>query len=105
MRCLSLAVAILVAATAPALGARAMLPCAPHQVLIDNLQSAYGETIVASWIASNGYLVEITASDEGTTSMLVTAPGRMSCLAGTGKSFVFTDGCAGADLLTLISVD
>ena len=105
MRCLSLAAAILVAATAPALGARTMLPCAPHQALLDSLHGTHGETIVASWIAANGYLVEITASDEGTTSMVVTAPGRMSCLAGTGKSFVFTDGCVGADALTRISVD
>lgn len=105
MRCLPLAVAILVAATAPALGARAMLPCAPHRALLDSLHGTHGETIVASWIAANGYLVEITASDEGTTSMVVTAPGRMSCLAGTGKSFVFTDGCVGADALTRISVD
>ena len=105
MRCLPLAVAILVAATAPVLGARAMLPCAPHRALLDSLHGTHGETIVASWIAANGYLVEITASDGGTTSMLVTAPGRMSCLAGTGKSFVFTDGCVGADALTRISVD
>jgi opacity protein-like surface antigen len=106
MRYVLLAAVILAAAIAPAFGARVVLPCALHQVFLDNLEALHGETVVAHWITSHGYLVEIVASQEnGTVSVLVTAPGKMSCLAETGESFAFTYGCAEADAMMRISAD
>lgn len=62
--------------------------CAPHTVLIEALRKGYGETVQTSAMSQSGRLVEVTANViTGSWSVLITAPGQLTCLVDAGGAF------------------
>lgn len=61
--------------------------CAPHAKVMEHLGQKYGEAIVAQGIDARGALVEVTASEDGGWTIIVTAPSGVSCVVATGKAW------------------
>jgi len=62
--------------------------CAARAVVIDRLQSRFGESRQGMGLGRNNAVVEIFASaDTGTWTILVTLPNGMSCLVASGESW------------------
>jgi regulator of extracellular matrix RemA (YlzA/DUF370 family) len=81
------AAAALAALVAPASSAQSRL-CAQRADLLRQLDAKYDERPVAMGIADNGRLLEVVASEDGSTfTVLVTTPGGLSCLMATGQSW------------------
>ncbi len=68
--------------------AQAPAPCTTRAHMIEQLGSRYAETQIAMGLASNGALLELFASGDGTTwTVVVTAPGGQSCILAAGESW------------------
>lgn len=63
------------------------VPCGDRGTIIDRLKTGYAEKPVSVGIIENGSLVEIYASDEGTFTIIVSAPTGGSCLVAAGDSW------------------
>jgi hypothetical protein len=62
--------------------------CAPHQAVVERLNSAYGETRHSVGLSVNNTMVEVFASDStGTWTIIVTAASGMACLVAAGEAF------------------
>lgn len=61
--------------------------CAPHADVIAGLARNFSETVVAMGIAENGVMIEVFASDDGTWTIVQTAPAGVSCLMASGGAF------------------
>ena len=62
--------------------------CANREMIVDRLQSKYGESRQSAGLNQNNGMVEVFASTEtGTWTILVTMPNGMSCLMAAGKSW------------------
>lgn len=62
--------------------------CADRAMIVERLASGYGETRQSVGLAMDGSLVEVFAAlDTGTWSILMTSPGRPTCLVAAGTSF------------------
>lgn len=86
LRTLTIA-ATLAAFALPAQAAQSEL-CAQRADLLKQLARKYSEKPVAMGIADSGRLVEVIASDDGSTfTVLVTTPDGLSCLMATGQSW------------------
>lgn len=67
---------------------RAQQDCAPRQVVIDRLASAYGETRQSIGLGRNNALVEVFASAEtGSWTITVTSAAGLTCLLASGLAF------------------
>lgn len=64
------------------------MSCAERELVIERLQTKYGETRQSMGLGNNNGIVEVFASDEtGTWTILVTLPNGMSCLIASGQSW------------------
>ena len=74
----------LIASTASSQGSS----CANREMIVDRLQSKYGESRQSAGLNQNNGMVEVFASTEtGTWTILVTMPNGMSCLMAAGKAW------------------
>lgn len=62
--------------------------CAPREVVIDRLASAYGETRRSIGLGQNNAVIEVFASTEtGSWTITVTSPAGVTCLVASGLAF------------------
>lgn len=81
------AFAALIAFNAVPTEARSQVICGDRSEIVKRLQSGYEEKPVSLGIASNGSMVEVFASENGTFSILTTRPGGNSCLVAAGDNW------------------
>lgn len=68
--------------------ANAQQHCAPRDVVVERLATAYGETRQSIGLGNNNAVVEVFASSEtGTWTITVTRPSGVTCLVATGQAF------------------
>lgn len=65
----------------------AQMVCGGHADLLKHLADRYGERPHSIAFTDQGNLVEVVVSPKGTWTILVTAPGRPSCIVATGKEW------------------
>lgn len=61
--------------------------CGERSKFIDHLSDSYKETPTAIGLASNGNVIEVLTSDDGTWTIIVTRPDGESCVVATGESW------------------
>ena len=61
--------------------------CAQRQIVLERLQSGFGETRRSMGLAANNGIVEVHASEDGSWSITVTHPNGLTCLVAAGQSF------------------
>ena len=67
--------------------AQAQIPCGDHDEAIKHLAEKYNEHPQGIGISAQGAAVELLVSESGTWSVLVTEPGRPTCLVASGESW------------------
>ena len=82
---ISLAVTVLLGTQAPA---SAETACLPHAEVAKRLGDRYAETPVGIELASNGGLIELFSSPDGSTwTMVMTTPTGVSCVMAAGEAW------------------
>lgn len=76
---------VLVFLTSPAVGQSVM--CGERDKIVEQLADGWQEQRTAIGIASNGGVVEVFSSPAGTWTMLLTLPGRPTCMIGSGDGW------------------
>lgn len=81
---------VIVAATAASLLlspsiASAQAVCGDRTSLLKQLEGSYKELPISMGLAANGSVVEVTRSDKGTWSILLTNPTGVTCLMAAGE--------------------
>lgn len=61
--------------------------CAPHATLITLLAQEYGESRQIIALDNSGSVVELFASEGGTWTLTVTAPGGETCFVAAGPNY------------------
>ena len=61
--------------------------CGDHTEITSRLGKTYGESRAGLGLLDDGRMVEIFTSRRGTWSMLVTAPGGVTCLVASGEAW------------------
>ncbi len=62
--------------------------CGARSEILEQLEKRYGETIAASAVVNNGYLLEVIVSPETKTwTILVTQPMGLTCLMSSGDGW------------------
>jgi len=61
--------------------------CGLRAAMLKQLQGNYRETPVSMGLASNGSVLEITRSDSGTWTILLTNPSGITCLMAAGENW------------------
>ena len=62
--------------------------CVPHKEAVEHLAEAFGERLVSFAITSEGTLLEVMASQDGSTwTILLTQPGGRACLVSAGTDW------------------
>ena len=87
------AVAVALAAAAPAPSA-AQTACGERAVFADRLAQKYGEHPASIGLATNGSVIEVFVSGDGTFTILVTSPDGRTCLVAAGEGWEPIDGDA-----------
>ncbi|WP_407494749.1 hypothetical protein [Pseudooceanicola sp. MF1-13] len=83
-----LSMTLLAAACLTPVAATANSGCAPRDVVLSRLASAFGETRQSIGLGSNNQMVEVFASKEtGSWTITVTRPGGITCLVASGEAF------------------
>ncbi len=77
--------AALIAATSATAAAETL--CGSREIVMRQLASEYQEAPVGIGLASNGAVVELLTSSNGTWTLLVTTPRGPTCLMGTGEAW------------------
>ena len=68
--------------------ASAQSVCASHAEVMKQLGSAYSEAQVAIGLASNGGVVEVFSTDDGSSwTIVMTMPTGMSCVVASGEAW------------------
>ncbi len=65
--------------------ALAQAVCGTRTSLLKQLHGSYNETPVAMGLAANGSVVEVTRSETGTWTILLTNPRGLTCLMAAGE--------------------
>ena len=73
--------------TALALPATAQTMCGERNKFLKHLSSGYSEAPVAMGLVSNGSILEVLASKDGTWTIIVTRPDGRSCVVAAGESW------------------
>lgn len=77
----------LIALFTPAIAFGQGSSCANRDMIVDRLESKYGESRQSAGLNQNNSMVEVFASTEtGTWTIIVTMPNGMSCLMAAGKA-------------------
>lgn len=82
-----LSLIIMLTAFLAAAPAFAQVLCAKHADLLKHLADRYGEQPHAIAFTDQGSLVEVMVSPTGSWTIVITAPGRPSCIVATGKEW------------------
>ncbi|MGH6931472.1 MAG: hypothetical protein ACREEE_03450 [Dongiaceae bacterium] len=77
--------ALLFIGTMPSASAQAL--CGKHGDILVKFADAYGEVPGALAITDQGGLLEVLVSPTGTWTMLLTMPGQLTCVVGTGQAW------------------
>ncbi|MFM9841995.1 MAG: hypothetical protein ACKVOI_03400 [Dongiaceae bacterium] len=80
-------VIILAGAAMSAVPAFAQAACGGHADILKHLAERYGELPHAVAFTDQGGLVEVAVSPQGSWTIIVTVPGRPSCIVATGKEW------------------
>ncbi len=67
--------------------AEARQVCGEHTTLMEKLENEHKENQESMGIATDGSLLEVFVSETGGWTMLVTYPGRPTCVVATGKDW------------------
>ena len=82
------AVVLIAMSAIPATAATASPPCAPRPELLKQLAKQFHEQPAALGLTSNGSLIEVLTSDDGSTwTIMITQPKGPSCLVAAGASW------------------
>ncbi len=73
--------------TALALPASAQSVCGERNKFLNHLSSGYSEAPVAMGLVSNGSILEVLASKDGSWTIIVTRPDGMSCVVAAGEAW------------------
>ncbi len=91
MKCIKIATIVatgLISGIATQAHAQSGASCANRDLIVDRLETKYGETRQSAGLNQNNGMVEVFASDDtGTWTILVTMPNGMSCLMAAGKAW------------------
>lgn len=79
-----IAAALIAAVSVPA---AAQTLCGSRETVMKQLASEYQEAPIGIGLASNGAVVELLTSSNGTWTLLVTTPRGPTCLMGTGEAW------------------
>jgi len=63
------------------------IPCGDRADIVDRLKNIYAEKPTSIGVTANGAIIEVYVSEDGTFSVLVTAPTGGSCLVASGQSW------------------
>ncbi len=77
--------ALLFPGTMPSASAQAL--CGKHSDILVKFADTYGEMPGALAITDQGGLLEVLVSPAGTWTMLLTMPGQLTCVVGTGQAW------------------
>ena len=61
--------------------------CGNRESLLKQLEGGYKESPISMGLASNGSVIELTKSDEGTWTILLTTPKGITCLIAAGGNW------------------
>ncbi len=61
--------------------------CGERSEFVNKLKNGYAEKPVSVGLASNGSMIEVFASENGTFSIVITQPGGTSCLVAAGDNW------------------
>jgi hypothetical protein len=86
MRALPMTFGFLIATLAFA-PAQAQMICGQHTDVISKLKNNYEEQPVGMGLSTDGGLIEIYSSENGTWTILITRPSGVSCLVAAGDSW------------------
>jgi hypothetical protein len=68
--------------------AQADMTCGPRNDVLAKLAEQYREAPVGVGVASNGGVIELLASDKGTTwTLIITAPNGPTCILAAGEDW------------------
>lgn len=67
------------------LPASAQAVCGKRDALLKQLEGSYKEAPMSMALAANGSVVEVTRSDKGTWTILLTNPAGVTCLMAAGE--------------------
>ncbi|MBL6957530.1 MAG: hypothetical protein ISR52_00995 [Rhodospirillales bacterium] len=67
--------------------AEAQMMCGERLEVLKNLQTNYAEAPISLGLASNGGVIEVLSSDNGTFTIIITQPNGMSCLLVSGENW------------------
>ncbi len=79
--------AALIAFNAAPTDTQAQTVCGDRSEFVNKLKNAYAEKPISLGLASNGSMIEVFASDNGTFSIVITQPGGTSCLVAAGDNW------------------
>lgn len=65
--------------------------CAPHAALLQWLAIEHQESRQVIALSNAGEIVEMFASEDGSWTLVVTAPGGPTCLVAAGQAFQYVD--------------
>jgi hypothetical protein len=82
-----------------AASAKAQVVCGKRADVLTGFANTYHEVQSAIGIADGGGLIEVLVSPSGTWTMVVTKPGGMTCVIGTGREW-FTRPAPGSERIT-----
>lgn len=77
--------ALLIGWSALSSTAKAEMLCAERENVIQGLKRDYAETPIARGLANSGVIIEVFSSSAGTFTIVMTHPGRPSCLLIVGE--------------------
>ncbi|NQW01683.1 MAG: hypothetical protein HQ483_18410 [Rhodospirillales bacterium] len=77
--------AVLIMAAAGPAAAQAV--CGLRAAMLRQLGGNYKEAVVAMGLASNGAVLEVTRSDSGSWTILLTNPSGVTCLMAAGENW------------------
>lgn len=77
----------LIAATLASMPANAQMVCGQHTDVISKLKNSYEEQPVGMGLSTDGGLIEIYSSENGTWTILITRPSGVACLVAAGDSW------------------
>lgn len=64
------------------------VPCGERTAIVGHLKDVYGEDFVAMGLDAQGRVIEVLAAPNGGTwTMLVSTPGGLTCLVGSGVAW------------------
>ncbi len=63
--------------------------CGDHAAFLKKLDAQHKEAPAAVGLAADGRMIEVIASEDGSFSILLTTPNKMSCMVVTGEGWHF----------------